>query len=148
MNFERLNWKKPAGEPLMLKLAAELPPGKDITLTSLEVTGPQTSIKGHGVITPEAELKALDLNPMKSGVATRSCISVHTTGAKENFKFDATGTSLDVTGLSGGNDPERASSAPKEYHLKVGGFTPAATALSTTPKVTRSAMRKAGARSI
>lgn len=119
MEVDQLNWKKPAGVPALLKFAADMQNGKDINVTSIDVTGTDIAVKGNAVLSSDLAPVSLDLSPIVLGRTNAALHFSQAPGDKGTLKFDVEGQSFDVSGLRGGKDPARADPRPKEYHLKL-----------------------------
>jgi len=120
LQIDQLNWKKPADADAELKFSAEMPDGKDINIKSIELTGPQSSIKGQAVLTADShKIVSVDLTPVIIG---RTNASLHFSQSREeqgDLSFAAQGLAFDVSGLKGGNDPAKADPRPKKYTIKL-----------------------------
>ena len=119
VSFDMLNWKKPANLPATLKFATVTSEGKPITVSSLSLRGTQIQADGDATLSPDMNFLSLNLSSLVLGRTNAALQFVQTFGEKGALRFDATGTSLDVSGLRGGKDPDRADPRPKEYHIQV-----------------------------
>src|SRR5262249_54427155 len=82
---------------------------------------------------------SIDLDPFMAGRTNAALHFTQAPGANGKLSFSVSGASFDVSGLSGGNDPERSDPRPKNYNLKLGKLYTSATGLVTN--VTASAVR-------
>ena len=119
VSVDMLNWKKPVNLPATLKFATVSSEGKPITVTSLSLRGTQLQADGDAMLTPDMTFLSLNLSTLVMGRTNAALKFVQTLGDKGSLRFDATGASLDVSGLRGGKDPDRADPRPREYHLQV-----------------------------
>jgi hypothetical protein len=120
MQVDRLNWSKPSGVPASLAFEAQGTTGQDIKLNTVEAIGPALTIKGAGTLASDFSPVALDFGTF---IANRTDATLHFSqapGPQGKLSFDAEGKAFDVSGLRGGNDPDRADPRPKEYRLKLG----------------------------
>ena len=117
---DMLNWKKPANVPAVLKFTANTAPGKPVIVSALSLHGPQIMASGDAMLSPDmSQVLSVNLVPLIVG---RTNVEMHFNqvfGADGVLHFDAKGVSLDVDGLRGGNDPDRADPRPKQYNIQV-----------------------------
>jgi len=121
LRIDELNWQKAAGAPTQFSFTAEQQDGKDIQIKSIEASGPGLKIKGKGTLdaTTYAPLN-VTLDPFVAGRSEAALHFEQQKGEKSRIVFSVQGQSFDVTGLRGGNDPDRADPREKEYNLKLG----------------------------
>ncbi|MDD4617407.1 MAG: AsmA-like C-terminal domain-containing protein, partial [Alphaproteobacteria bacterium] len=117
---DMLKWKKPANVPAVLKFNAEANGNDPVRITNITLRGTRVSANGTAVLSPDMkQLISFDFPKLILGRTDASLEFEQSFGADGALRFDATGKSLDVSGLRGGNDPDKADPRPKEYHLKI-----------------------------
>ncbi|MDX2027282.1 MAG: AsmA-like C-terminal domain-containing protein [Alphaproteobacteria bacterium] len=118
--ISQLNWKKSAGASASVKFTAEMPAGKEITIKSIEMSGPQLNIKGRATMSADAKnLLSLNLNPMIAGRTNASLNYAQPKESMDAVSFDVIGESLDISGLKGGKEQPDASMQAKEFRIKL-----------------------------
>jgi uncharacterized protein YhdP len=75
---------------------------------------------GEATLSPDmSQILSLNLEPLILGRTNASMQFDQTFGANGALSFDAQGSSLDIAGLRGGNDPASADPRPREYNIQV-----------------------------
>ena len=120
LTFSMLDWKKPANTQATLKFTANAVDGKPVVVSSLVLRGTQVLANGDATLSEDMkDILSLNLAPLVLGRTNATLNFTQSFGEGGALRFDAKGTSLDVSGLRGGNDPDRADPRPKEYHVQV-----------------------------
>jgi hypothetical protein len=120
LNIGMMNWKKPANAPATLKYTAYAVVGKPVVVSSIALRGAQIFANGDAIFSPDmSQLLSLNLTPLTLGRTNATLHFTQAFGEQGALRFDASGTSLDVAGLRGGNDPASQDPRPKEYHINV-----------------------------
>jgi hypothetical protein len=117
MKVDMLDWKKPANSPALLKFTADAPLGKPVSVNSLSLRGQQIKAEGKATLSSDMS-KLLSLN-LSSLVLGKTNASLQYSQNDDALSFDVSGASFDISGLRGGNDPDREDARPKDYHIKV-----------------------------
>jgi hypothetical protein len=120
IQFDEMNWKKPAGVQATLNLAADMPQGKDIQVKAIDLQGTGIKVKGSArLASGDQRLMQLDLKPLILGRTNASLHFTQSPGAAGALRFSAEGESFDVSGLRGGKDPAKTDPRPKNYDIRV-----------------------------
>ena len=117
MHFAPLNWKKPAGQAAILKFDGQMAEGKDITIKSINLNGPQVYAQGKAVVGIDGTLKSASLTPLRLGRTNANLSLSQSPEAGGTVRLEATGKSLDIGGQD--NVKQAADTRPKEFHLKL-----------------------------
>jgi hypothetical protein len=115
----QLNWVKSAGVPATLQFTAEMPEGRDIDVTLIQLRGEQGNAKGRAVVRANGKIKSARFEPLMVGRISANVYFTQSEGEDGALSFEARGAAFDVAGMKGGKDPARADPRPKEYHVKV-----------------------------
>jgi hypothetical protein len=117
---DMVKWKKPANVPAVLKFTADAAEGQPVELTSIMLRGTRVSATGKATLSPDmSQLISFSFPTLILGRTNASLDFKQSFGEDGKLSFDAKGASLDVSGLRGGNDPDKEDPRPKEYHIKV-----------------------------
>lgn len=123
IRVDAINWKKPAQTAAIMRFAAERQ-NDLIKITSIDLDGPQTNVKGKATLTDDNVLTSLTLNPMIIG---RTHASLHFSRLDEDDRnhgdtlhFDVSGEAFDISGLQNGKEGDNAKPQSKEFSIKVG----------------------------
>ena len=119
LRVESFSWKKPVGVPALVQFNAEMTKGKDILVKSMSLRSPQANAEGNAVVSQAGIIKSVSLEPLVIGRTSADVYFTQSEGADGALRFEARGKSLDISGMKGGKDPQRADPRPKEYHLNV-----------------------------
>ncbi len=121
IQVDELNWKKEADAPASLTFAADMPPGKDINVSSIEAVGPGLKIKGNAVLMVDSlNPVSLNFDPFTVGRTDAVLHYTQTPGPQGKLTFDIQGGSFDVSGLTGGKDPGHTDQHTREFRIKLG----------------------------
>lgn len=120
VSVDMLKWTKPANVPAVLKIQADAVSNKPVNISSIVLRGTRVSAKGSAQLSSDmSQLLSFSFSPLVIG-RTNATLRFHQSpGPDGALKFEATGASLDVAGLRGGNDPDKESPRAKEYSIHV-----------------------------
>ncbi|MDD3371753.1 MAG: AsmA-like C-terminal domain-containing protein, partial [Alphaproteobacteria bacterium] len=120
LNVDMLKWKKPARERAVLKFTATAPDGEPVRIAPITLRGSDVSATGNATLSSDmSQLLSFSFPKLVLGRTNASLEFAQSFGKDGALRLDATGTSLDVSGLRGGNDPGKEDPRPKEYRIKI-----------------------------
>ncbi len=120
ISVDMLKWKKPANVPAVLKFNADASGDAPVRVTNIMLRGANVSANGNALLSSDmSQLLSFDFSNLIIGRTNASLEFKQSFGEDGALRFDAYGKALDVSGLRGGNDPDKSDPRPKEYHLQV-----------------------------
>ncbi|HEU0118737.1 MAG TPA: AsmA-like C-terminal domain-containing protein [Alphaproteobacteria bacterium] len=119
LHVDQLNWKKPSTTFAVLKFAVDIPEGKDIQITSIDLQGDQAKASGTATLQPDGHLTALKLEPLMVGRTNANIEFSEAQTEDHELTYKVEGQSLDVSGVTGGNEPAHADPRRKSYSVKL-----------------------------
>jgi hypothetical protein len=119
----QMNWKKPTQVPASLKFTAQKNANQQIIVSSIEGSGTGFAVHGRAVLNADTlGLQSLNLNSLIIG-RTNAAVSFtrldDDAEADGALHVDATGKSLDISGLHGGKTSEHDDAHAKEFRIDV-----------------------------
>lgn len=119
VEFDIINWKKPANVPATLKFTADTQDGEEVNVSALSLRGPQIIADGDATLSPDmSQILSLNLSPLAVGRTNASLQFDQSFGPDGSLSFDAKGASLDIAGFRS-NASQTADTRPQEYTIKV-----------------------------
>ncbi|MFA4994520.1 MAG: AsmA-like C-terminal domain-containing protein [Bdellovibrionales bacterium] len=120
VKVDMLNWKKPAKTRAILAFSAEALSDKPVVISPLTLEGEHLSAKGTAILSADmSRLLSLDFSPFILGRTDANIKFTQDFGKNGALHFEATGKSLDVSGLNSGGDSDLKSPPLKKYILEV-----------------------------
>jgi len=120
VSLPMLAWEKPANVPATLTFRAAAEKDAPVMFSSIQLKGTRVSAKGSAVFSPDmSEVRSFTFSPLILGRTNASLRFEQGQGDGGALKFTATGKSLDISGLRGGNSPDREGPRTKEYTIRV-----------------------------